>query len=90
MPARLFRAPDVQRSGGVSPEADAIDAAARPAVVPPISVQRGVRGLNRWDLPAALLVLGLLVFFAEASRGLTQPLANLETPPLSLDPVNLP
>ena len=90
MPARLFRAPDVQRSGGVSPEAEAIDAAARPAVVPPISVQRGVRGLNRWDLPAALLVLGLLVFFAEASRGLTQPLANLETSPLSLDPVNLP
>jgi NitT/TauT family transport system permease protein len=48
------------------------------------------RHLSRWDLLAVLLVLGLLVFFAEGSRGLTQSLAGLETSPVSLDPTNLP
>jgi NitT/TauT family transport system permease protein len=49
-----------------------------------------LRGLNRWDALAMLLALGLLVFLAEASRGLTQPLAALETSPISLAPANLP
>jgi NitT/TauT family transport system permease protein len=49
-----------------------------------------LRGLNRWDLLAVLLTLGLVVFLAEASRGLTQPLAVLEGSPVSLDPANLP
>jgi len=48
------------------------------------------RGLSRWDLLAMLLVLGLLVFFAEASRGLTQSLSGLEVAPVSLEPANLP
>jgi NitT/TauT family transport system permease protein len=49
-----------------------------------------VRGLNRWDLLAVLLVLGLLAFLGEASRGLAQPLAGLAQSPVSLDPANLP
>jgi NitT/TauT family transport system permease protein len=53
-------------------------------------VQKGLGVLNRWDLLAVLLVLGLLVFLAETSRGLTQPLANLAAAPTSLDPANLP
>jgi NitT/TauT family transport system permease protein len=55
-----------------------------------ISVRPAVRVLNRWDLLAALLVLGGLVFLAEASRDLTQPLASLDTSPASLDPARLP
>jgi len=58
--------------------------------VPPVSVQKGLGVLNRWDFLVVLLVLGLLVFLAEASRGLTQPLANLASSPTSLDPANLP
>jgi NitT/TauT family transport system permease protein len=48
------------------------------------------RGWSRWDLLAVLLALGLLVFFAEASRGLTQSLAGLQASPVSLGPANLP
>src|SRR5580704_7934506 len=45
---------------------------------------------TRWDLVAIVVVIGLLTFFAEASRGLFEPLAKLASQPLSLDPVNLP
>ena len=45
---------------------------------------------SRWDIVAVLLILGLLVFLAEASRHLLQPLADLQQKPVSLDPVNLP
>jgi len=45
---------------------------------------------TRWDLVAIVVVIGLLTFFAEASRGLFEPLAKLTAAPLSLDPVNLP
>jgi hypothetical protein len=54
-------------------------------VVPTVSVRKGARTLNRWDLLAALLVVGLLVFQAEASRELTQPQPHLQTTPASLD-----
>jgi NitT/TauT family transport system permease protein len=46
--------------------------------------------VTRWDALAMLVVLALLVFFAEASRGLMQPLAELQAVPLSLDPRSLP
>jgi NitT/TauT family transport system permease protein len=46
--------------------------------------------LSRWDALAALLVLALLVFFAEAGRGLLQPLAELQRVPPSPDPAVLP
>jgi NitT/TauT family transport system permease protein len=45
---------------------------------------------TRWDLIAIIVVIGLLTFFAEASRGLLEPLAKLSAEPLSLDPTNLP
>jgi len=45
---------------------------------------------TRWDLVAIVVVIGLLTFFAEASRGLFEPLTKLSSTPLSLDPINLP
>jgi NitT/TauT family transport system permease protein len=58
--------------------------------VPPISVQKGRRVLTIWDLVALLLVLGALVFLAEASRGLMQALPRPAASPVTLDPVALP
>ena len=58
--------------------------------VPPISVSKGMLALSRWDALAILLILGLLVFLADTSRGLLQPLASLQASPLSLDPSHLP
>jgi NitT/TauT family transport system permease protein len=45
---------------------------------------------TRWDLIAAIVVVGLLVFAAEASHGLFEPLAKLKATPMSLDPAYLP
>ena len=56
----------------------------------PISVGGWTRLFSRWDILAVLLVLGLLVFLAEASRNLFEPLAELQRQPPSLDPHNLP
>ena len=56
----------------------------------PISVGGWARLFTRWELLAILLILGLLVFLAEASRHLLQPLAELQQQPLSLDPAHLP
>jgi NitT/TauT family transport system permease protein len=56
----------------------------------PISVGGWVRLFSRWDLLAVLLILGLLVFLAEASRHLFEPLADLRQTPPSLDPSHLP
>jgi NitT/TauT family transport system permease protein len=56
----------------------------------PISVEQEGRGFTRWDALAILLTLGLLVFVAEASRHLLEPLAELQQVPVSLDPANLP
>src|SRR5436305_15337790 len=56
----------------------------------PISVAKLTRVLSRWDLLAVLLVIGILVFFAEASRNLLQPLSELQLAPPSLDPRHLP
>ena len=56
----------------------------------PISVEQAARGVTRWDALAVLLTLGLLIFFAEASRHLLQPLSELRSAPISLAPENLP
>jgi NitT/TauT family transport system permease protein len=56
----------------------------------PISVGEWMAALSRWDVFAVLLVLFLLVFLAEASRDLLQPLAELQVAPVSLDPSHLP
>jgi NitT/TauT family transport system permease protein len=58
--------------------------------LPPLSVVKGGRILTFWNIVAALLVLGVLVFLAEASRGVGQTLAELRMTPVSLDPANLP
>jgi NitT/TauT family transport system permease protein len=55
-----------------------------------ISVSRLSRASAYWDLIAVVLVLGVLVFFAQASSGLMVPLTELEEHPISLDPANLP
>ena len=59
-------------------------------VIVPISVGGWARLFTRWDVLAFLLILGLLVFLAEASRHLLEPLAELQLQPVSLDPANLP
>ena len=56
----------------------------------PISVGAWGRFFSRWDVLAVLLILGLLVFLAEASRHLLAPLAELQRRPVSLDAANLP
>src|ERR1700688_1349766 len=45
---------------------------------------------SRWDVLAFIVVLGLIAFLGEASRGLFAPLSQLEVTPLSLDPIHLP
>ncbi len=56
----------------------------------PISVGGGPRAPLYWDVIAIVLVVGVLAFFADASRDVMIPLAELERRPLSLDPSNLP
>ncbi len=59
-------------------------------LLPPVSIE--VRRLlpSRWDLLAAVLVLGFIVLFAQASRNLGAPLTTLISQPLSLSPIHLP
>jgi NitT/TauT family transport system permease protein len=45
---------------------------------------------TRWDAAAIIVILGLLAFMGEASRGLFEPLARLDVTPISLDPSFLP
>jgi len=45
---------------------------------------------TRWDLLAFIVVIGLIVFLGETSRGLFAPLSALELTPISLDPKYLP
>jgi NitT/TauT family transport system permease protein len=45
---------------------------------------------TRWDVLAFIVVIGLVVFLGETSRGLFAPLSALELTPMSLDPVHLP
>jgi len=61
-----------------------------PPVSPPVSIGASRLIPSKWDVVAALLVLGFIVLFAETSRGLSEPLAGLAATPLSLDPIHLP
>jgi len=59
-------------------------------ILPPISIE-GRRLLpSRWDLLAAVLVLGFVVAFADASRFLVHPLSSITGKDLVLDPADLP
>ena len=46
--------------------------------------------VTRWDALALIVVLGLIAFLAEASRGLLAPLSQLDAVPMSLAPGHLP
>ena len=46
--------------------------------------------LTRWDVLAFIVVIGLVVFLGETSRGLFAPLSQLQLSPISLDPWHLP
>ena len=59
-------------------------------ILPPVSIEARRLVPSRWDVLAAILVLGFIVLFADASRALVEPLASLGSKPLSLDPWNLP
>jgi NitT/TauT family transport system permease protein len=59
-------------------------------ILPPVSIEARRLMPSRWDVLAAILVLGFIVLFADASRALVQPLSSLGSQPLSLDPWNLP
>src|SRR3974390_1265275 len=45
---------------------------------------------SRWDVLAFIVVIGLVVFLGETSRGLFAPLTQLELMPVSPDPKHLP
>src|ERR1700726_288976 len=45
---------------------------------------------TRWDVLAFIVVIGLIVFLGETSRGLFAPLTALESTPISLNPAYLP
>jgi NitT/TauT family transport system permease protein len=59
-------------------------------ILPPVSIKS--RGLlpSRWDVLAALLVLGFVVLFANLSQLLVAPLSRLAIEPISLNPSHLP
>jgi len=59
-------------------------------ILPPVAI--GARRLlpSRWDVLAAVLVLGLIVLFADASRQAMVPLSTLKTHPVALTPWLLP
>jgi NitT/TauT family transport system permease protein len=59
-------------------------------IVLPVSVTGGRRLFSPWDALAIVLVLGLLVVFAETGRGLIAPLPQPSEVAVSLDPVHLP
>jgi NitT/TauT family transport system permease protein len=59
-------------------------------ILPPVSIEARRLLPSKWDVLAALLVLGFIVLFADASRALVQPLSSLVQTPLSLDPSHLP
>jgi NitT/TauT family transport system permease protein len=45
---------------------------------------------SRWDVLAFIVVIGLITFLGETSRGLFAPLSQLQSTPVSLDPAHLP
>jgi NitT/TauT family transport system permease protein len=59
-------------------------------ILPPVSIEARRLLPSRWDMLAALLVLGFIVLFADASRLLVQPLSTITGHALSLDPWLLP
>src|SRR6185437_9405924 len=97
----IFRFPLARQSGsvpprpacrGVRPRLRSTQLRGLPdmKILPPVSIEARRLMPSRWDVLAAILVLGFIVLFADASRALVQPLSSLGSQPLSLDPWNLP
>src|SRR5215469_735096 len=59
-------------------------------ILPPVSIEARRLLPSRWDVLAAILVMGFLVAFAEVSRFLVHPLSSISGDYLKLDPVDLP
>ncbi len=59
-------------------------------ILPPVSIEARRLLPSPWDLLAAVLVLGFIILFADASRSLVQPLSTITGHDLSLDPARLP
>jgi len=59
-------------------------------LLPPISIRASRFVPSRWDVLAALLVLGFVVVFADASELLREPLTTLAHKHISLNPWRLP
>ncbi|HEY1877437.1 MAG TPA: ABC transporter permease subunit [Rhizomicrobium sp.] len=59
-------------------------------ILPPVSIEARRLLPSRWDLLAAILVVGFLVAFADVSRFLVHPLSSISGNSLKLDPADLP
>jgi NitT/TauT family transport system permease protein len=59
-------------------------------ILPPVSIEARRLLPSRWDLLAAILVLGFIVAFADASRFLIQPISSIAGHSLRLNPADLP
>jgi len=59
-------------------------------ILPPVSIEARRLLPSRWDLLAAILVLGFIILFADSSRLLLQPISSITGHEMSLDPRLLP
>ena len=59
-------------------------------ILPPVSIEARRLLPSRWDLLAAVLVLGFIVLFADASRYLVHPLSSISGNYMKLAPSDLP
>jgi NitT/TauT family transport system permease protein len=59
-------------------------------ILPPVSIEARRLLPSRWDLLAAILVLGFIIAFADASRFLVRPLSSITGHDLFLNPWDLP
>jgi len=59
-------------------------------ILPPVSIEARRLLPSRWDVLAAILVVGFLVAFADVSRFLVHPLSSISGNYLKLDPADLP
>jgi NitT/TauT family transport system permease protein len=59
-------------------------------ILPPVSIEARRLLPSRWDLLAAVLVLGFIILFADASRSLVLPLSSITGKGLSLNIWDLP
>ncbi|HXS08126.1 MAG TPA: ABC transporter permease subunit [Rhizomicrobium sp.] len=59
-------------------------------ILPPVSIEARRLLPSRWDMLAAILVVGFLVAFADVSRFLVHPLSSISGDYLKLNPADLP